>query len=163
MLPLLSSAILQTPRLLSGLTDRQWVMYIGVAAAAVAVLLYLIGRIRAWPHESRAKLNPTMEPMQVEELLQGTPPIIVDLRAKEEFHGKLGHIRGAVNVPFAELKERIEEIRGTTGNRPIILVDRDDRLAHAVAPIFRYEGFGWFYVLKGGMKAWVAHKLPVYH
>ena len=94
--------------------------------------------------------------------MQGTPPVIVDLRPPEEFSGKLGHIRGAINIPFKDLKARIDELRGSTGNRPIVLVDRDDRLAHAVAPIFRYEGFGWFYVLKGGMKAWNARKLPVY-
>ncbi len=160
--PLLPVALLQTPGPYFGLTDRELATYAGLATAGVAILVYVVAKLRELPHNQRAKLNPTMEPMQVEELMQGTPPIIVDLRTAEEFRGRLGHIRGAINVPFKDLKDRIDEIRGTTGNRPIILVDRDDRLAHAVVPIFRHEGFEWFYVLKGGMKAWAARKLPVY-
>ena len=38
----------------------------------------------------------------------------------------------------------------------------DDRLSHLAAPILRSEGFEWYYVLKGGMKAWAANRLPVY-
>lgn len=160
--PLLPAALLQTPGPYFGLSESELATYAGLAAALAAILIYLGIQLRELPHNRRAKLNPTMEPMQVEELMQGAPPIIVDLRTPEEFKGKLGHIRGAINVPFKDLKDRIDEIRGTTGNRPIILVDKDDRIAHAVVPIFRYEGFEWFYVLKGGMKAWTASKLPVY-
>ena len=160
--PFIPAALSSPAGPLFGLTDRELLTDAGLAAALIAVIVYLAGKLRELPHDRRARRNPTMEPLQVEELMQGTPPVIVDLRPPEEFSGKLGHIRGAINIPFKDLKARIDELRGSTGNRPIVLVDRDDRLAHAVAPIFRYEGFGWFYVLKGGMKAWNARKLPVY-
>lgn len=145
-----------------GLYAEQVGLYIGGAVALLVLVIYIIAKLRALPHETRAKLNPTMDPMQVEELMHGNPPIVVDLRSPEEFAGKLGHLRGAVNIPFHDLKHRIDEVRGTTGNRPIVLVDKDDRLSHIAVPIFRYEGFEWLYVLKGGMKAWARQKLPVY-
>ena len=160
---LLLASVSPISKFISGLGNDELGLYIGAVFILVAGVVYVIHKLIQMPHESRAKLNPTMDPLQVQELMQGTPPIIVDLRPPEEFNGKLGHIRGALNVPFKDLKNRIDEIRGTTGNRPIILVDQNDRLSHACGPIFRYEGFAWFYVMKGGMKAWVKQRLPVYH
>lgn len=145
-----------------GLTNEEIGWIVGGGFLTVAALGYLILKLVQAPHERRAKLNPTMDVMQVEGLMHGTPPIIVDLRSPEAFKGKYGHLRGALNIPFPQLKERMDELRGTTGNRPIILVDDTDRLSHIVVPIMRYEGFEWFYVMKGGMKAWVRHKLPTY-
>jgi rhodanese-related sulfurtransferase len=92
----------------------------------------------------------------------GMPPLIVDLRSPQEFKGQLGRIRGAMNIPFPDLQRRVEELRGSTGNRPIVLVDRTDELSHFAVTFLLKEGFDWVYVLKGGMKAWAASKLPVY-
>ena len=146
-----------------GLNEEQLGLYVGGGLVLLAGVIYIIHKLIQMPHESRAKLNPTMEPIQVQELMQGTPPIIVDLRTPEEFNGKLGHLRGAINIPFKDLQARIGELRGSTGNRPIVLVDLNDRVAHACGPIFRYEGFEWFYVMKGGMQAWTKEKRPTYH
>lgn len=145
-----------------GLNEEQLAVYIGTSVVLLAAVIYLVVKLREIPHNQRAKLNPTMDPMQVQELMQGTPPIIVDLRTPEEFKGKLGHLRSAMNLPFASLTQRIDEIRGTTGNRPIVLIDTDDRLSHLAGPILRREGFEWYYVLKGGMKAWASKGLPIY-
>jgi rhodanese-related sulfurtransferase len=144
-------------------SEQQTWFYIGAGIFLLAILVYAVVKLRDVPHNSRAKLNPTMDPIQVEELMHGTPPLILDLRPVEEFKGKLGHLRGALNIPFSELARRIDEVRGSTGNRPVILVDQDDRLSHLAVPLMRKEGFEWLYVLKGGMKWWVAKKLPVYH
>lgn len=142
--------------------ERIW-FYVGAGLFLLAILVYLATKLRDLPHNSRAKLNPTMDPVQVEELMHGTPPLILDLRTAEEFKGKQGHLRGALNIPFHDLKQRIDDVRGSTGNRPVILVDKDDRLSHLAVPLMRREGFEWLYVLKGGMKWWTARKLPVYH
>ena len=143
---------------------------IGIATAALLAVAIVLGfalpRLRDIPADQRAKRFPdhkTLEPIQVEEMVGGLPPLVVDLRSSEEFKGKLGHIRAALNIPYRDLERRIEELRGSTGNRPIVLVDRNDELSHlAVAKLVKQD-FAWVYVLKGGMKAWVAHKLPVYH
>lgn len=140
---------------------------VGAALLALGVVLaYLVPRLRELPSDRRARRHPdhkTMEPFQVEELLGGQAPLVVDLRSPEEFKGKLGRIRGAMNIPFPDLEKRMDELRGSTGNRPIVLVDRGDEGSHRAAAILLKHGFAWIYVLKGGMKAWVANKLPVYH
>jgi rhodanese-related sulfurtransferase len=161
-LPLACFAAFIQPEAVDGFTAEEIAIYLGTGIVLVGVIIFLVGKIQAMPHEARAKLSPTMDPMQVEELMHGPAPIIVDLRPVEEFNGKLGHLRGARNIPLPALKQRIDELRGTTGNRPVILVDTTDKLSHLAAPILRSEGFEWFYVLKGGMKAWTAEKLPVY-
>ena len=38
--------------------------------------------------------------------------VLVDVREQEEY--MLGHIPGAVNIPYEELKDRMQEIRGLT-------------------------------------------------
>jgi rhodanese-related sulfurtransferase len=160
---LLPASVATVPGPYWGLNEEQLGLYVGGGLVLLAGLIYVIHKLMQMPHESRAKLNPTMEPIQVAELMQGNPPIIVDLRTPEEFNGKLGHLRGAVNIPVKELKGRIDELRGTTGNRPIILVDDNDRVSHAVVAVMKYEGFEWYYVMKGGMRAWSKQRLPVYH
>ena len=163
-MPLLPSvAPVLTPGSFYGLNAEELAIFVGTGVVLIDVLVFLVMKLREMPHESRAKLHPTMDPGQVVELMHGTPPLIVDLRTVEEFRDRTGHLRGALNIPYAELAERIDEIRGSTGNRPVVLVDKDDRLSHLAFPLLHREGFAWLYVLKGGMKWWVARKMPVYH
>jgi rhodanese-related sulfurtransferase len=135
------------------------------AAGLVMLGFYVVPKLRDVPAEHRARkypANKVMDPIQVEEMVGGMPPVVVDLRSPEEFKGEMGRIRAALNIPFPDLSRRVEELRGSTGNRPIVLVDRTDELSHQAAAYLKQEGFDWVYVLKGGMKAWAASKLPVY-
>ena len=146
-------------------TPKEIGLLVMAGAWLVLVAVYLVPKLRGLPSDHRARKFPghkVMEPLQVEELMAGTPPLVVDLRSPEEFKDWPGRIRAAMNIPFPELRRRVEELRGSTGNRPIILVDRTDELSHLAASFLIQDGFDWVYVLKGGMKAWVASKLPVY-
>jgi rhodanese-related sulfurtransferase len=148
-----------------GYPPREIGIFITAMAGLVLLVVYLVPRLRGLPAGLRARKFPdhkVMDPIQVEELMGGNPPIFVDLRPPEEFKGKLGRIRAARNIPFPDLRRRVEELRGSTGNRPIVLVDRTDELSHLAAAFLLEEGFDWVYVLKGGMKAWAASELPVY-
>lgn len=156
------STALPCPATLGGFEAQDLAIYVGAVIALTGVVIFVVARLREMPHDARAKRNPTLDPMQLEELMQGTPPILIDLRPPEEFKGRMGHLRGALNIPMAQLAERLDEARATTGNRPVVLVDRDDRLSHQAVPLLMREGFGWVYVLKGGMAAWKAAGLPVY-
>lgn len=135
---------------------------IGGGILLALALVYLVAKLREMTMDNWAKANPVMEPEQVEELMLGTPPIVVDLRSPQEFKGPLGHLRAAMNIPFEQLPKRLDELRGTTGNRPIVLVDSRGLLSHQSVALLKREGFEWVYVLHGGMKAWAAKKYPVY-
>jgi rhodanese-related sulfurtransferase len=126
------------------------------------LLLYVVFSWRRWASSIRTRHDPRLEPVQLEEMMLGLSPLVVDLRPPEEFHGELGHLRGALNLPFAELESRYEELRGTTGNRPIVLLEEGDVHSHRALQFLLKEDFVWVYVLKGGMRAWRDAKLPLY-
>lgn len=134
---------------------------IALAVAALALLAMLVIWLHRLPSWLRARKSPALDPIQMEELMLGTPPQIVDLRESPEFKGEKGHIRGATNIPFRELPARVHEL-DTSHPRPIILVDETDLLSHKALPILKAQGHQWIYVLKGGFRAWRLRKLPVY-
>lgn len=127
------------------------------------LLLVIFGlRFRGFAARHRAKkFGGTLDVTQLEELMLGSPPEIVDLRPAEAYHGEHGHIRGAVNIPFPDLQRRLGELK-TKHPRAIVLVCDTDELSHQAAPLLRADGHDWLYVLQGGMKAWRRAKLPLY-
>lgn len=82
----------------------------------------------------------------------------VDVRGAHEFHGPLGHIRGATLIPLPELEARAAELpRG----RALLLVCRSGaRSAKACAQLAAL-GLGPTTNLAGGMMAWGNAGLPV--
>jgi len=130
----------------------------------VGMLLLLVAIVLKAPDIAswhRAKGKRTLDPGQLEELMIGSPPQIVDLRPRQEFVGHRGHIRNAVNIPFSDFPKRLDEL-DTSHPRPIVLVDETDQLSHEALETLAARGHQWIYVLKGGMRAWRRAKLPVY-
>jgi rhodanese-related sulfurtransferase len=137
-----------------------WTIPAGLSLLLLLVVLIL--KLRNLPSRLRAKNKSTLDPTQLEDLMIGTPPQIVDLRPRAEYEGKKGHIRGALNIPFDEFQKRVDEL-DTSHPRPIVLVDESDELSHQVMPFLEQRGHRWLYVLKGGYRAWRQAKFPVYH
>jgi rhodanese-related sulfurtransferase len=128
----------------------------------VIMLLVVLGlKAREWPSQWRARGRKTLDPQQLEELMLGTTPNILDIRSEQEFRSHHGHIRSAVNIPFAQLQRRLDEL-DTSHPRPIVLVDESDVLSHEAFPLVASRGHQWLYVLKGGMRAWRRAKMPTY-
>jgi rhodanese-related sulfurtransferase len=77
--------------------------------------------------------------------------LTVDVRGEHEFHGPLGHIRGALLIPLPELEARAKEL---PRDRALLLVCRSGvRSAKACAQLGAL-GFGPTTNLAGGMMAW---------
>ncbi|MDE3245053.1 MAG: rhodanese-like domain-containing protein [Acidobacteriota bacterium] len=161
MLGTVELAFLMKPSTEVPLLDRPEALIPG-AIAILAIVVLLSMWLARMPSALRARKGGVLDPLQLEVLLPGVNPVIVDLRPREEFLGKHGHIRSAISVPLAELGDRIEEIRKESKGRPVVLVDETDQLSHQARPMFEASGFTWLYVLKGGLRAWRAGKLPVY-
>jgi len=131
------------------------------AGISLLLLLAAMGlKLRTLPSRLRARHKSTLDPTQLEELMIGTPPQVVDLRPREAYMGEKGHIRGALNIPFSEFKQRVDEL-DTSHPRPIVLVDESDALSHQIMPLLEARGHRWIYVLKGGFRAWRQEKYPV--
>lgn len=115
--------------------------------AAIAFLPRLFGRLKSLDNRW----------IEVEELRQSIAgpksPIIVDVRGPDEFDGPLGHIAGAMNIPLAELPQRLTEIKAHAG-QAVIMVCKTDRRSAQAASVFEETGRQSARVLRGGMEAW---------
>ena len=74
---------------------------------------------------------------------------IVDVRGKDEYEA--GHILGARNIPYMNLKQRHVELRK---DQPIYLYDEKKTLSYRAALQKKKQGFEDLHVLKGGYSDW---------
>jgi 3-mercaptopyruvate sulfurtransferase SseA len=148
-----------TPQALGDWIHRpEFQIPLGFGVVLLLVLLIIrLPEIRSW---WRARNKQVLEPIEVEALLHGKAPTVVDLRPSEAFNGPKGHIRGAYNIPPAVLSLHIGEV-AKDRRQLVVLVDDDDRISHLVAPLLASGGYSWVRVLKGGMRAWLRAELPV--
>jgi uncharacterized membrane protein YdjX (TVP38/TMEM64 family) len=87
-----------------------------LALALLAVVAFLPRLVR------RFKGSPFIDPAGLERRLEsGEAPALVDVRTAEEFRGPLGHIADAINIPIAELSERLRELTALKG-KPLVTI-----------------------------------------
>jgi len=79
-----------------------------------------------------------------------SPPMIVDVRSKEEFAFH-GHIPGSVLIPLPELSRRLAEI---PADRTILCVDRMGRRSEQACVLLMTQGYDTVFSLDGGIQAW---------
>lgn len=98
----------------------------------------------------------TVRPAVVFHILRDNPDIgIIDLRNAEEFHGPLGHVRGAVNVPLERLDDLLAVTAGLAGDRALLVYCRDQACTDDGAVRLRAQGIRFLFLLEGGIEAWV--------
>ncbi len=147
--------------LIDSLQGRERMPGLVLAALAGAGLLFIL--LVRLPHWLRSRRHPTLTPAQLEDMLQGPAPLLVDLRAAEAFQRE-GHIRGTLHIPFPQLEKRISEILEEARRpvpRAIVLVDEHDPLAHRAADLLRAAGADWLYVLMDGFHGWRRGRFPI--
>ena len=84
--------------------------------------------------------------------------MVVDLRDRKEYSA--GHIAGAVNVPYANLANRKDELKSHQ-DKPVILVCKIGQHASAAGSQLIKEGFTDVRRLSGGMAEWMNANLPL--
>ena len=119
--------------------------------ALVAFLPRLIGQLRKKPMISVIELKAMMD--------AGDDIHIVDVRTIEDFGGKLGHIKEAINIPLEEVADRLSELDDNL-EKTITLVCTTDRRSATVASILTRHGFADVHIVKGGMTDWNAQAYP---
>jgi hydroxyacylglutathione hydrolase len=94
--------------------------------------------------------------MLAEELASGEPPMVIDIRTPGEWGA--GHLRGSVNVPLSQLRERIGEV---PRDRRIAVHCAGGYRSSIAASVLRREGFTDLIELAGGITAWEAANFGV--
>jgi len=78
--------------------------------------------------------------------------VVLDVRTEEEFHGPLGHIKGAILIPIDELSARVNELNEVK-NKDIYVVCRSGNRSNFGKDILRENNFNAINI-DGGMLAW---------
>ena len=126
---------------------QQWPL---VGALAVTVLLLIF-------HESR-RAGATVTPQQLTNLVNQQQAAIIDLRDPAEF--RKGHIVDAINIPYAKLGERSDELEKLR-DHPLILVCKLGQYSSAAGKQLQQKGFKQVYRLSGGISEWQVAQLPL--
>ena len=81
--------------------------------------------------------------------------VFVDVRSVLEF--ELGHIDGSINVPFSEIRKRMNEI---PREQKVILVCNQGKMAYFAQSVLRNSGYNNVYDLSGGFKLYKVATAP---
>jgi len=102
-------------------------------------------------------MSPGLVPEQVLQRLGGDKPLlVVDVRKPVEFG--VAHIPGAINIPVAEIEDRLDEFR--RGNGVLVYCINGTRTRQAEAILLGADVSN-IYHLEGAFNAWIQGKHPV--
>lgn len=74
---------------------------------------------------------------------------LIDVRDADDFD--VGHILGARNIPYLELKQRYVELRK---DQPIYLYEQGEYVAYRAAMELKKHGFKDLFILRHGFENW---------
>ncbi len=126
--------------------SEQWVLF-AVLAVLVAAVIYVEGK----------RSGPSLSYHEVTRLLNSDNAVIIDVREASEF--KAGHIVDAINIPFAKIRERADELNKLK-EKTLVVVDKLGQHSGASSKILKELGFN-VNRMQGGMAEWKNQNLPV--
>ncbi|MDB6063304.1 MAG: Rhodanese-related sulfurtransferase [Verrucomicrobiaceae bacterium] len=126
---------------------QQWHL---AGALAVAVILLVV-------HEAR-RGGPTISPQQLSKLVNEQQAKVIDLRDPADY--RKGHIVGALNIPYAKVDERWDELEKLR-DEPLILVCKLGQFSSAIGKKLLTKKFPKVYRLGGGIAEWQTAQLPL--
>lgn len=129
-----------------------FLIFIGEQWMLVSALLALLG-LFMWTENQRA--GESISVHQLTAQVNSANAVVIDLRDSKEF--REGHIVEAINIPFAKIAERMNELDKA---RPIVLVDKIGQHSAAAGRQLKQAGFQ-VNRLQGGMSEWTGSSLPV--
>ena len=88
----------------------------------------------------------------------GNAPFILDVRSTGEYAN--GHIPGAVNIPYRQLRDRLSVLMAYREKEIVVHCQVGPR-ADIARSILSAAGFVWIRELEGHMRAWEAGNYPI--
>lgn len=116
------------------------------------------GLMLVWPVISRTASAAGMSPTEAVLLINRDNALVLDVRDDAEFAA--GHITDARHIPFAQLEERIGELRKFK-DKPVLVNCQAGARGAKACDVLQKQGFTKVYNLQGGLNAWQQAKLPV--
>ena len=130
-------------------------MRVAIRAAAIAFAVFFGAVVSA---ESEVPTEAaTITPSELSARRDsGTAPVVIDVRTAEEY--AIGHVPGAVNIPFDQVAGRISEVAAPHGVALYCMVGPRARKGEAA---LLASGYTSVLHLEGGLAAWPAAGYPV--
>ena len=116
------------------------------------LLLFLFFR------NERTRAGATVGTQELVRLVNKENAVVLDVRERNEFTE--GHIVDALNIPYATLESRIDEI-SQHKETPIVIACKMGQHSGAAGTLLRKNGFTNVTRLTGGYTEWRAQHLPV--
>ena len=162
-IPLLHYTLASALFMLPGAMAYTYLGYVGREAAAggsdlvqkIMLALTLLALAAFLPRLiARLRQKPMLDVAQLRDRLQQDKNLLLlDVRSAEDFHGKLGHINEALNIPLEQLAERRAELAAYS-EQPIALICTTDRRSARAAKLLTRAGFADVHIVRGGMTDW---------
>ena len=106
----------------------------------------------------RARAGATVGTQELVRLVNKENAVVLDVRERNEFME--GHIVDALNIPYASLESRLDEI-SQHKETPIVIACKMGQHSGAAGTLLRKNGFTNVTRLTGGYAEWRAQNLPV--
>lgn len=138
-------------------------MLSGYEYVIVVIVFLVYGTIRLLPRFIAGFAAHVSAPELKHDIDRDRPLVLLDVRSRREYAAQPGHIPGAVNVPLAELKDRLTRdgfLQDRRDQLVITICQTDARAAFAVR-ILRHCEFKRPRILSGGMDAWQLEGYPI--
>ena len=116
------------------------------------LLLFLFFR------NERTRAGATVGTQELVRLVNKENAVVLDVRDRNEFME--GHIVDAMNIPYASLESRLDEI-SQHKETPIVIACKMGQHSGAAGTLLRKNGFTNVMRLTGGYTEWRAQNLPV--
>lgn len=100
----------------------------------------------------------TISAQELVQLVNNEGAVVVDLRDKAEFDA--GHIVDAVNIPYASIESRMDELKKFEG-KPIVLACKMGQHSGTAGTTLKKAGYDNVSRLRGGITEWRGQSLPV--
>jgi rhodanese-related sulfurtransferase len=105
-----------------------------------------------------ARAGATVSTQELVRLVNKDNAIVLDVRDRAEFDE--GHIVDAVNIPYASLESRLDELNKYK-ERPVVIACKMGQHSGAAGTLLQKNGFSNVVRLTGGYSEWRAQNLPV--
>lgn len=123
----------------------------------IAILFVTLVATASFSEESDSTQAPSISPAELQAQREaGVAPVVIDVRTSEEYDS--GHVPGAVNIPFDQITERIDQVDAPHGVALYCMVGPRARMGESALLAAGHERV---LHLEGGLAAWKAAGLPV--